>query len=65
MMSILKNKKGFGIPEILVAALVLGFMYTALLNMHGVITMRYCVFAVVMERLMLLSKYWILSNPLG
>ena len=35
MMSILKNKKGFGIPEILVAALVLGFMYTALLNMHG------------------------------
>jgi len=35
MKKILKNKKGFGIVEILVAAAVLGFMYMAVLNMHG------------------------------
>ena len=35
MKSLLKNKKGFGIVEILVAAAVLGFMYMAVLNMHG------------------------------
>ena len=35
MMKFLKNKKGFGIVEILVAAAVLGFMYMAILNMHG------------------------------
>ncbi len=35
MTNLLKNKKGFGIVEILVAAAVLGFMYMAILNMHG------------------------------
>ena len=35
MMTLLKNKKGFGIVEILVAAAVLGFMYLAVLNMQG------------------------------
>ena len=35
MMKLLKNKKGFGIVEILVAAAVLGFMYMAILNMQG------------------------------
>ena len=35
MTNFLKNKKGFGIVEILVAAAVLGFMYMAVLNMHG------------------------------
>ena len=35
MVKLLKNKKGFGIVEILVAAAVLGFMYMAVLNMHG------------------------------
>lgn len=35
MKMFLKNKKGFGIVEILVAAAVLGFMYMAVLNMHG------------------------------
>lgn len=34
-MNFLNNKKGFGIVEILVAAAVLGFMYMAILNMHG------------------------------
>ncbi|MBQ5464401.1 MAG: type II secretion system protein [Fibrobacter sp.] len=34
-MKFLKNKKGFGIVEILVAAAVLGFMYMAILNMQG------------------------------
>ena len=34
-MKLLKNKKGFGIAEILVASAVLGFMYMAVLNMHG------------------------------
>jgi type II secretory pathway pseudopilin PulG len=34
-MTFLKSKKGFGIVEILVAAAVLGFMYMAILNMHG------------------------------
>lgn len=35
MMKLLKNKKGFGIVEILVAAAVLGFMYMAVLNLQG------------------------------
>ena len=35
MTNLLKNKKGFGIVEILVAAAVLGFMYMAILNMQG------------------------------
>ena len=35
MKNFLKSKKGFGIVEILVAAAVLGFMYMAVLNMHG------------------------------
>jgi type II secretory pathway pseudopilin PulG len=30
-----KNKQGFGIVEVLVAAAVLGFMYMAVMNMHG------------------------------
>lgn len=34
-MNFLKNKKGFGIVEILVAAAVLGFMYMAVLNLQG------------------------------
>lgn len=35
MTNLLKNKKGFGIVEILVAAAVLGFMYMAILNLQG------------------------------
>ena len=35
MAKLLKNKKGFGIVEILVASAVLGFMYMALLNLQG------------------------------
>ncbi len=35
MAELLKNKKGFGIVEILVAAAVLGFMYMAVLNLQG------------------------------
>ncbi|MBQ7079983.1 MAG: type II secretion system protein [Fibrobacter sp.] len=35
MTKLLKNKKGFGIVEILVASAVLGFMYMALLNLQG------------------------------
>ena len=35
MVKLLKNKKGFGIVEILVAAAVLGFMYMAVLNLQG------------------------------
>ena len=35
MVKLLKNKKGFGIVEILVAAAVLGFMYMAILNLQG------------------------------
>jgi type II secretory pathway pseudopilin PulG len=35
MTKLLKNKKGFGIVEILVAAAVLGFMYMAVLNLQG------------------------------
>ncbi len=35
MAKLLKNKKGFGIVEILVSAAVLGFMYMALLNLQG------------------------------
>lgn len=35
MKNLVKNKKGFGIVEILVAAAVLGFMYMAVLNMQG------------------------------
>ena len=35
MEKLLKNKKGFGIVEILVAAAVLGFMYMAILNLQG------------------------------
>jgi len=35
MAKLLKNKKGFGIVEILVAAAVLGFMYMAVLNLQG------------------------------
>ena len=35
MLKLLKNKKGFGIVEILVAAAVLGFMYMAVLNLQG------------------------------
>ena len=35
MTNVFKNKKGFGIAEILVAAAVLGFMYMAVLNMHS------------------------------
>ena len=31
----LKNKQGFGIVEVLVAAAVLGFLYMALLNLQG------------------------------
>ena len=34
-MELFKNKKGFGIVEILVAAAVLGFMYMAILNLQG------------------------------
>lgn len=30
-----KSKRGFGITEVLVAAAVLGFMYMAVMNMHG------------------------------
>ncbi|WP_406539427.1 type II secretion system protein [Fibrobacter sp.] len=30
-----KSKSGFGIVEVLVAAAVLGFMYMAVMNMHG------------------------------
>ena len=30
-----KYKRGFGITEVLVAAAVLGFMYMAIMNMHG------------------------------
>ena len=30
-----KRKRGFGITEVLVAAAVLGFMYMAVMNMHG------------------------------
>ena len=35
MVKLLKNKKGFGIVEILVAAAVLGFMYMGVLNLPG------------------------------
>ena len=35
MTKLLKNKKGFGIVEILVASAVLGVMYMALLNLQG------------------------------
>lgn len=35
MAKLLKDKKGFGIVEILVAAAVLGFMYMAVLNLQG------------------------------
>ena len=35
MVKLWKNKKGFGIVEILVAAAVLGFMYMAILNLQG------------------------------
>ena len=35
MVKLWKNKKGFGIVEILVAAAVLGFMYMAVLNLQG------------------------------
>jgi len=35
MMKLLKNKKGFGIVEILVSAAVLGFLYMAVLNLQG------------------------------
>ena len=35
MTKLLKNKKGFGIVDILVASAVLGFMYMALLNLQG------------------------------
>jgi len=31
----LRNKQGFGIVEVLIAAAVLGFLYTAVLNLHG------------------------------
>ena len=34
MDKLLKNKKGFGIMEVLVAALVLGILYTAVLNLQ-------------------------------
>ena len=30
-----KGKRGFGITEVLIAAAVLGFMYMAVMNMHG------------------------------
>lgn len=35
MTKLFKNKQGFGIVEILVAAAVLGFMYMAILNLQG------------------------------
>lgn len=35
MTKLKKSKGGFGIVEILVASAVLGFMYIAILNMHG------------------------------
>ena len=31
----IRNKRGFGITEVLVAAAVLGFMYMAVMNMHS------------------------------
>jgi hypothetical protein len=34
MEKLLKNKKGFGITEVLISALVLGFLYLALLHMQ-------------------------------
>jgi Tfp pilus assembly protein PilV len=34
MDKVLKNKKGFGITEVLISALVLGFLYLALLHMQ-------------------------------
>ena len=34
-MKVLRNKSGFGIVEVLVAAAVLGFLYVALLNLQG------------------------------
>ena len=34
MEKLLKNKKGFGIAEVLISALVLGFLYLALLHMQ-------------------------------
>lgn len=34
MDKLLKNKKGFGITEVLISALVLGFLYLALLHMQ-------------------------------
>ena len=35
MWKMLKNKSGFGIVEVLVSAVVLGFLLTALLNLQG------------------------------
>lgn len=32
---LIRRKRGFGITEVLVAAAVLGFLYMAVLNMHG------------------------------